>query len=150
MKLRDRTHIDAPPERVWEILADPSLMELWNPKCVRCEANDSRAHVGLRFQATFRLNGPEQPMECEVTDCASPELITFRYTGETLRAGGYVEETFDLRPAGEGTRIGHAVDLSRSGLPWIVRALAKLLSAVGRQASESSLDCIEELAEEPR
>lgn len=148
MTLRDRTCINASPERVWEILADPSLMELWNPKCVRCEANDDRARVGLRFQATFRLRGPEHPMACEVTNCTPPELITFRYVGDALRAGGYVEETFRLQPAGEGTDISHAVDLSRSGLPWMVRVLAKLLSVIGRQQSKSSLDCIRELAEE--
>ena len=147
--LRDKTRVDATPERVWAILADPAMMALWNPKCVRCKADDDRVRVGLRFNAVFRLSGPERHAECEVVDCLSGETLTIRFTGDAFRGGGYVDETFRLARSGDGTDVTHEVDFTHSGLPWLLQAFMKVMDIIGHKTGRSSLDCIKELIEPP-
>ena len=58
MILRERMHLSATPDRICAVLADPALMELWNPRCVRYQADGSLVHVGLRHRAIFPLQPP--------------------------------------------------------------------------------------------
>lgn len=148
MILRERAHLYATSERVWEILTDPALMELWNPKCVRCQADGDRVRVGLRYQATFRLSGPERQTQCEVLECLPGQMLTIRFSGEALREGSHVDETFRLQPSGEGTDVTHEVDFTHSSLPWWLKALMKVLDVIGHKRGKSSLDCIAELLEQ--
>jgi uncharacterized protein YndB with AHSA1/START domain len=110
--LRERIHLHASTDQIWDILADPVLMERWNPKCVRCQASGSRVHVGLRYQATFRLRGPEQEMQCEVLECLPGQTLTIRFTGQALPGQGYVDETFCLQPSGDGADVAHDIDFT--------------------------------------
>jgi len=45
------THIDAPPERVWDLLADPTRMGEWSPECQRVtwRGRVQTPAVGARF-----------------------------------------------------------------------------------------------------
>jgi hypothetical protein len=47
-------HLSATPDQIWAVLADPALMELRNPKCVRCQAESNLVRVVLCHRATFR------------------------------------------------------------------------------------------------
>lgn len=148
MILRDRRYMAATPERVWAILADPALMELWNPKCVRCEADRENVHVGLRFKAVFRLSGPEREAQCEIVDCQPDVFLAVRFSGDAFRRAGYVDETFRMTPTADGTRIIHEVDFTHSGLPWLLKVFVKVMDTIGYKAGKSSLDGIKELAEQ--
>lgn len=147
MILRDRIDVRASAAQVWEVLGDPTLMELWNPKCVRCETDRRQVHVGLRYRASFRLSGPERASRCEVMACTPGELLTTRFHTEGPGPAGYVDETFRLLPQGEGTRIVHEVDFTHSGLPRWLQAFMKVVDLMGRKVGKSSLDGIRELAE---
>ena len=148
MTFRDEIAIRGAPAKVWAIISDPSLMPLWNAKCVTCERQEGALREGSRYKATFRLKGPEQETWCEVRDCAPAQLLKTRYSGHAFRNGGYVEETFRLTPSSDGTRLLHAVDFSRSGLPWLVRLLMQLVHTFGYSVGKSSLEGIRDLAEE--
>ena len=148
MILRERAHLQTRADQIWEILADPALMELWNPKCVRCQAGASRVHVGLRYRATFRLSGPEQEAQCEVLECQPGQKLTIRFTTEAPRRGSQVDETFRLQPSGDGTEVTHDVDFTHSPLPWWLKVLMKVLDVVGTRRGRSSLDGIAELVEQ--
>lgn len=52
-----RTHVDAPPERVWGLIGDPTRMGEWSPECQRVEwRGASRAPaVGATFRGHNRL-----------------------------------------------------------------------------------------------
>ena len=147
MILRDRMDVEATAEQVWEVLADPSLMELWNPKCVSCSVPGGPARVGLRYQASFRLSGPEQQTDCEIIDCRPREVLVTRMAVNHPKSPGYVDETFRLLPHGDGTRIEHEVDFAHSGLPRWLMAFMKVMDMVGRKVGKSSLDGIGELLE---
>ena len=109
MKLRDRITIRCAPEVVWAVLAEPSFMPAWNPKCVSCQAPRGPIHVGDRYTAIFRMKGPEQEASCEVLECVSLQRLTVRYSGAGFPNGGHVEETFQLTPTSAGTRLTRLV-----------------------------------------
>lgn len=148
MTFRDEITIRSSPSTVWAAVSDPSLMPLWNPKCVTCERQEGSMRRGSRYKATFRMKGPEQETWCKVLDCAPTQLLTTRYSGKAFRNGGYVEETFRLTPIPSGTRLLHAVDFAHSGLPWLVRLLMQLVSTFGYSVGKSSLERIRDLVEE--
>jgi len=149
MILRDRIEVNADPARIWEVLADPALMELWNPKCVRCESG-SHVYVGLRYRASFRLRGPERESRCEVIACTPGVLLTTRFLMEAPGPAGYVDETFRLRPWREATCVIQEVDFTHSGLPRWLQAFMKVMDLVGRKVGRSSLKGIRELVEEQK
>lgn len=150
MILRDRLDVRASPAHVWDVLADPALMELWNPKCVRCQVDRQHVSVGLRYRASFRLSGPERQSDCEVLACIPGELLTTRFSTEAPGPAGYVDETFRLKPLAEGTRIVHEADFTHSGLPRWLRVFMKVVDLVGRKVGKSSLEGIKELVEEQK
>ena len=120
MILREKIRVRATSRQVWAILADPS----------------------------FRLSGPPRETTCEVMSCRPGESVTFRFSGDAFRAGGYVDETFRLRCSGDLTEIVHDVDFTHSGLPRPLQALMKVMDLVGRKCSKSSLDGVKELVEQ--
>jgi len=149
MILYDRIDVCANPEQIWEVLDDPALMELWNPKCVQCAADRHQVHLGLRYRASFRMSGPPRESHCEVMACRPCELLTTRFLMEAPGPTGYVDETFRLRAHRGGTRIAHEVDFTHSGLPRWLQVFMKVMDLVGRKAGKSSLDGIKELVEKP-
>jgi len=145
MILHERMHLNATPDQIWAILADPPLMEQWDPKCVRCQADGNPVRAGLRYRATFRLSGPEQETQCEVLECRPGRTLAIRFTTQAPR-GGQVDETFRLQSSGEGTEVTHEIDFKHSGLPWWLKVFMKVLDLFGHQRGKSSLDGIAELA----
>lgn len=146
--LRDRIDVKARAAQVWDVLDDPGLMERWNPKCVRCESDRRHVQVGLRYRASFRLSGPERESQCEVLTCVPGELLTTRFLTEGPGPAGYVDETFRLRPCGDGTRVIHEVDFTHSGLPRWLQVFMKVMDVVGRKVGKASLEGIKELVDE--
>ena len=99
---RVEIEIDAPPERVYGMLADITRMGEWSPECVRCRwiGPDRHARVGARFRGTSR-NGwrrwstmsrvvtaaPGQAFEFEVTYFGLA-VATWRYEFRNNERGG--------------------------------------------------------------
>lgn len=145
MIIRDEIILAQPPRVVWEIIADPTYMNLWNHKCVSCTPV---AGVENEYQAVFRLNRKERDSLCRVVESIPPSRIKMHFSWQDpqqkIERG--VEEEFQLIPAYSGTKVIHLVDFSNSGIPWIFRALMWLIYKFGRKAGPSSLDGIKELA----
>lgn len=149
MKLRDHIQIDASPSAVWQVISDPGLMELWNPKCVRCFVDEGPFGVGFTYEASFKLgNNPEQKSDCLIEEYVPNERLTTKYSGGTFERGGYVKETYHLIPRGQGTRVKQILDFSRSEIPFIFRLIMKLINSVGYSVGKGPLDGIKELAEQ--
>ena len=149
MILRERTRVKATAERIWTILCDPSRMSQWNPRCLRCEAEEDTLRVGLRFQAVMWFgNGAERQLDGEVIACEPPRSLTLRFSGEASRdTGQYVEEMYVLQPVEGGTRILHETDFSHSGLPRFLQGVMKVIGLLGHRKGDSPLGGLKELAE---
>lgn len=104
------THIDAPPERVWELIADVTRMGQWSPNCYRCEWIDgaSGPAVGARFRGRNRRGLARWSTVCAVTAAEPGREFAFSVTGGVMAPGVNREMTrwrYVLAPAGDGTDV---------------------------------------------
>lgn len=133
-------------DEVWAVLNQPSLMELWNPKCRKCHAGTAAMVPGVSFDVDFVMSGRESTMRCHVVDHEPPCRLVLRYELGG-RLGGVVTEEIRLSECDGVTMIRQTVDLSRSGIPWWLRMLMWVLITFGRQAGPGSVDGIKALVE---
>jgi len=149
MRLYDHIYVKVPPCSVWEVLCNPNLMELWNPKCVRCHAGNGPFGVGFLYEATFRLGGgPERLAHCMIEEYQCNKLLTTKYSGPAFKMGGYVKETYHLIPKLEGTHLKQSIDFGHSGIPIIIQLIMVIIHTVGYSVGKGPLNGIKELAEE--
>jgi uncharacterized protein YndB with AHSA1/START domain len=98
-----RIRIDAPPERVWSVLADLDRMGEWSPECYRVDWLDgtsSPAQVGARFKGRNRYGMMRWSMTCQVQEVEPAKRLAW-----STMAGDreLVRWTYRLDPDGDGT-----------------------------------------------
>ena len=147
MILLESISIKTSPTQVWEILADPSLMPLWNSKCTNCTPGSHSICKGSRYNAVFQMSGSGREVACEVIECAPEQFLKTRFTGWFTPRAGYVDEVFRLHASNTETRLVHEVDFTQSGIPWLIQVLMKLVSTFGYSVGKSPLKGIKDLAE---
>jgi uncharacterized protein YndB with AHSA1/START domain len=108
-------HIDAPPERVWELVSDVTQIGRFSPETFEAEwiEGSTGPAVGARFRGHVKRNGrgPVYWTACTVVDCEPNEefafgvgqpgkaLNTWRFRLEPAPGGGTdVTESFQLTP----------------------------------------------------
>src|SRR5438309_7354464 len=100
-----KVHFDAPPERVWSVLADIEKMGEWSPECYRVQmlgGASSPASVGARFKGWNKSGLLRWSMQCEVK-AADPGR---EYTFATVRKGREVTRwRYMLQPSNGGTDV---------------------------------------------
>ena len=95
-------HVDAPPEKVWELLADVERMGDWSPECYRVEWLDgarSPATVGARFKGWNKFGWLKWSMTCKVVEAEPGRRVAWT-TLFGPRQG--VRWTYRLEPAVAG------------------------------------------------
>ncbi|MCB2224808.1 MAG: SRPBCC domain-containing protein [Actinobacteria bacterium] len=97
--------IDAPPERVWDVLMDFAAYPEWNPFIT---AISGEAALGERLAVTLTLpTGKTMRFSPEVTVC-EPQRF-FRWHGKVGVRGIFDgHHSFRLDPTQRGTRVEHA------------------------------------------
>ncbi len=149
MKLLYQIYVDTSPSCVWQVLGDPNLMELWNPKCVRSQADKGPFVAGYTYHATFVLGrNSEKTVECLIEEYQPERILTIKYSGNAFKLGGYVNETFLLSAQNRGTKIKQVVDFTHSGVPFVIQLLMKFIHTVGYSVGKGPLEGIKELAEQ--
>ena len=132
--------IDAPVDRVWAIVSDPTRTPEWSPVCYRCEWIEE----GKRFRGFNRLNGARWSRECVVTAWEPPHVFGF----STLFKD---RESTRWRYTVEDGRLTEAYQVVL--VPRWVRALRRLPGAMAkterdmRRNIDASLGRIKALAE---
>ena len=113
-------HIDAPPERVWQVLRDLDAYPEWNPFVVRATG---RAEVGERL--TLRL----QPVVGRATT-VRPTVLEVREGARLRWLGRFgirgildADHRFALEPSGAGTRLVQEEDFRGLLVPFVARTL---------------------------
>ena len=105
-----KIHIDAPPQKVWDTLADVERMGEWSPECNQVRWLDgarSPAKVGARFKGTNKYDWLKWSMRCEVkvadaerelawsTLRGNREMVRWRYILEPAEGGTELTESFE-------------------------------------------------------
>ena len=98
-----RVHVQAPPEKVYEVLAYLDRMGEWSPECYKVawlDGASSPAHPGARFKGWNRYSFLRWSMTCKVktadpgreiswaTVKGDRELVTWRYRMDPTPDGG--------------------------------------------------------------
>ena len=114
--------IDAPPERVYDLVADIGRMGEWSPECVRCSwaKGATGAEVGARFKARNKGGrGPAWFNTPAVTVAERGREFAFNRNGPGI--GSYTWR-YLLEPTATGTRLTESYDAERplgSVMNWL-------------------------------
>ena len=104
-------HVDAPPERVWSVVADLDRMGEWSPECYRVTWLDgaaSPARQGSRFKGRNRWGPVRWSMTCEVKTAEPGREVSW----STLHgAREVVRWTYRFEPEGTGTTVTESFDV---------------------------------------
>jgi uncharacterized protein YndB with AHSA1/START domain len=106
-------HMDAPPEKVWELVSDVTRIGEYSPETFEAEWIDgaSGPAVGARFRGHVKRNekGPVYWTTCTVVACEPGREFSY-YVG---RDGNPLNTwSYRLEPAGDGTDVTESFQLS--------------------------------------
>ena len=104
-----RVDIDAPQEKVWQLITDPKQMELWSP-VLRDLSYDPPGpiRVGTIRRARIESSGKVHEVYTQVTHCDPPNFFTEISQGENRFFMGSVKSpqlTYRLEPEGQDRTI---------------------------------------------
>lgn len=95
-------HVDAPAERVWDLLSHLERMGEWSPECYRLEWQDgatSPAVPGARFRGWNRYGRMRWSVACRVKTAVPNRELSY---ATLVREKEMTTWTYRIHPAGEG------------------------------------------------
>jgi uncharacterized protein YndB with AHSA1/START domain len=108
-------HMDAPAEKIFELVSDVTQIGKFSPETFEAEWLDgaSGPAVGAKFRGHVKRNGigPIYWTTCEVTICEQDRDFAFAVGG--AGAGAKIVNTwrYQLEPSGEGTDVSESFEL---------------------------------------
>src|SRR5215211_7034383 len=118
--LVSEVHIDAAPQRVWQVLGDLAAYREWNPFIVEAAG---RPEVGERLTLRIQpVNGRAMTLRPTVTAAREGELL--RWLGSLGMAGIFDgEHSFGIEADGDGTRLVQQETFRGVLVPFFARTL---------------------------
>jgi carbon monoxide dehydrogenase subunit G len=99
------TEIAVTPERVWQMVMDPSQLDKWVTIHRRLlHADEPPPRVGFRMDQQIHLRGVNIQVHWTLVDCCEPERAVWEGRGPA-RSQAHTE--YSLKPAGRGTRFDY-------------------------------------------
>jgi uncharacterized protein YndB with AHSA1/START domain len=130
---RQQMHIDATPEAIWALVADPNRHPEWWPDVLEVECADIREGCRYRGVVKGAIRTEEHELMIERLDGCREVSITCVGTGVTTRfllteaqGGTFVEGYFAIEPNSIGTKVIAAVSGRRVMRSWLEQSLASL------------------------
>ncbi len=128
--------VDAPPDLVWNLVADITRMGEWSPECVRAhwDGGATGPEVGAHFHGYNRAGTFEWDAPCIVTDCEPGKVFAFavpRDGGETVNRW-----RFEFAANGSGTTLTESFDaplINVDGSPANFEGRFEMLDAAIKQ-----------------
>jgi carbon monoxide dehydrogenase subunit G len=114
--------IAAPPDAVYDLVADITRMGEWSPECVRCQWTKGATGpaVGARFKAKNKGGRGPAWFNTPVVTAAEPgREFAFNRSGPGI--GSYTWR-YQLEPSADGTRLTESFDAERplgKAMTWI-------------------------------
>lgn len=106
--------IDAPPEDIFDVLADPAMHPVIDGSgtvVATRGSNPDRLELGARFGMSMRWTLLPYPIRNVVVEFEEDRRIAWRhFAGHRWR--------WELEPVDDGTRVVHTFDWSTSHWPW--------------------------------
>jgi carbon monoxide dehydrogenase subunit G len=138
MHIEGTKRFTAAPERVWDALVDPELLADFLPGIQSLDVVDE-AH----WSAVMKL--PKSPVSLtlrfELRERDRPDRARLHAQGKRFGGSAEVETSFDLTPAGAGTDMAWAADISFGGT---LSRVGSVLRPVAQQQAERFVDRLEQ------
>jgi uncharacterized protein YndB with AHSA1/START domain len=142
--------IEAPRERVWELITDVTNMGRWSPECHRCEwvGRASGPAVGATFKGWNKRGFVRWSTVSTVVTADEPNEFAWEVKQSRMRWG------YRFEPSGDGTRVTEYRDeLARKPahvrLAYKLRLLGRDPDAIVRQGMKETLERLKAGAESP-
>jgi uncharacterized protein YndB with AHSA1/START domain len=139
-----RLVIPAPPEALYEVIADISRMGELSPEVVSCRwlGDATEPVVGARFAARNKFSrGPAIGNKCVITAVEPGRRISW---SRTEPFGGTVEWTYEFRPHAEGTEVVESYRVLKpvSRFGWVIIGFfsSKERAKVQREGMQRTLE----------
>src|SRR3954464_11065594 len=101
--------VDAPAGELFDLLANPSTEERWNPDVIEVRRLDSGAVApGSRWEGRYKGMGI---MRIELTEMEPQQRLAFDIDGDRLG----MRFAFDFTPVGDRTRLESVADVEARG-----------------------------------
>ena len=128
-----QVHIDAEPERIWELVGDPNRHPDWWPDVIEVECADLRE--GCRYRGVvkrFFREGEHELLIERLDGCREVSIfcegtgVTTRFLLTDAQGGTFVEGYFAIEPNSIGSTVVAAVGGRRIMRSWLEQSLANL------------------------
>lgn len=148
MNLRERITINAAPERIWMLMADPAQWCKWNPKFVSMRRSRSGAVVpGEQFSMVTRFKRGESPSDILVGEVMPLRRVTVRQLFTHKNRSRQVELNLEISNSADGIQVTQTLNHKGAGIPWIFEALIWMIHRFGRTVGVPPLARLKMLAE---
>jgi len=144
--------MDAPPERVWELVSDITNTGRFSPETIGAEWLDgaSEPAVGVRFRGHVLRNGrpPAYWTTCRINECEPGRVFSFEVVGRGDRAMNTWK--YEFEPDGEGTLATESFRLTPTlplRLYWAVLGWTR--GRTNERGMRETLERVKEAAETP-
>jgi carbon monoxide dehydrogenase subunit G len=141
-RFRVVTHIDAPPERAWDLIVDWEGSAEWMVDATTVEVLTDERGLGARVRAVTRIAGVPLTDVMTVTTWEPPRLLEVRHEGWPIKGPAW----FSLTPDAGGTRFEWAEDIDPPLGP-LGELGGRLLRAPIERVLRKSLAKLQRLAE---
>ncbi len=144
-QVRTAIAIDAPPERVWEIVMDPRRLADWVTIHRRVEHVPARLQRGSTFEQTLNLRGAHLHVVWTVVDVDPPRRAVWEGQGPAHSRASIV---YELRGDGENRTIfDYTNEFKPPGGPLGAVAGRVLVGGLSQREAQRSLQRLKQLAE---
>lgn len=141
------TAIEAPPQRVWDLLVDAEKMKLWMPGLVSMERlTPGEMGVGTQLRETRKMMGHTASEVFEVTEFDPPRALGLYVDGaKGSSKKGWYRFRHTLTPQGKGTLVRLSGECG--GLTGCMGFLGKLMLGPMRKMIAKDLAALRAAAE---
>lgn len=131
MKLQRSVETSASPAAVFSYLSDFTTTTEWDPGTVRTERVSGDGGVGTTYRNVSSFMGRETELTYEVVEHRPDSRFALRGENSVVTAN----DTMEIAPLGEGSRVTYTADFSFKGIGRLVAPLMKpALKKLGDEA----------------
>lgn len=137
--------IDAPPQRVWDVVMDPNRLADWVTIHRRVDRVPPHLRRGSTFEQTLNLRGAPLHVVWTVVDVDPPRRAVWEGQGPAHSRASIV---YELRPDGEnGTVFDYTNEFKPPGGPLGAVAGRVLVGGLSQREAQRSLQRLKQLVE---
>jgi len=124
MKDSVTVHMNAAPERIWDLVSDVTRIGSYSPETFEAEwlGGATGPEVGARFRGHVKRNGkgPTYWTTCVVRECEPGKVFSFGVGPKEKPLNVW---TYRMEPAGEGTDVTESFELANTAMLRLYWAL---------------------------